>query len=211
MEFYLNKVMRTPKEGTFRLFVALPVPAAVREELKRLQTELRQRLPDDCVRWTRPEQFHLTLRFLGEVDAGQVEALRAAVREVGDRFEPLHLRAEGVGFFPHGRPRVIWVGVQDDRGELQLLQAAVREAVGDFTREKEEKDFTGHLTIGRSRNMKSAQARVLTELAEELASRVFGEWTADQIEIVRSELSAEGSRYKCVAAVPLTGAKRKAE
>src|SRR4051794_27424374 len=96
------------RDETARLFVALPVAQSVKEELRRLQAELRECLSDGLVRWTRPEQIHLTLRFLGEVETGRVEELTTAVRGAGDRFAPFYLRAERVGVFPHARsPRVI--------------------------------------------------------------------------------------------------------
>src|SRR5690349_11728363 len=91
------------RDETARLFVALPVAESVKEELRRLQAELRERLPDGLVRWTRPEQIHLTLRFLGEVETGRVGDLITAVRGVGDYSATLRLRADGVGVFPHAR------------------------------------------------------------------------------------------------------------
>ncbi|MDB6112136.1 MAG: uncharacterized protein JWR69_3886 [Pedosphaera sp.] len=206
MDFYLFMGMKLSSGRTVRLFVALPVSAAVKEELRCLQTELQERLPGDWVRWTRPEQLHLTLRFLGEVEAGRVESLIEAVRGVCNRFAPLRLRAERMGVFPHARsPRVIWVSVHDERGELPLLQSAVSEAAGSFTRQEEDKGFMGHLTIGRVKNIKSGAARVLAESVEGLRNRVFGEWTVDQVEIVQSELASGGSRYSCVASIPLLG------
>jgi 2'-5' RNA ligase len=210
MGFYFS-MERSSADETVRLFVALPVPAAVREELRGLQTELRTRLSGDCVRWTRPEQIHLTFRFLGEVEIGQVEGLVAAVRGVCDQFAPLQLRAERMGVFPHARsPRVVWVSVQDEGGELSRLQPALSEAAGRFTQHKEEKSFTGHLTIGRLRNVRATQARVLAEFVEGVKNQVFGQWTADQVEILRSELSPAGSRYSSVASLPLSGAVRHA-
>ena len=89
-----------------RLFIALPVPAAVKEELRRLQVELRGRLPNGPARWTRPEQIHLTLKFLGDVSADRVTEIEKAVRTACAAFAPMPLRAERIGFFPQiGFPR----------------------------------------------------------------------------------------------------------
>ncbi|MDB6018945.1 MAG: 2-5 ligase [Pedosphaera sp.] len=187
-----------------RLFIALPVPAAVKDELRQVQAELSERMSDDSVRWTTPKQMHLTLRFLGEVVRSQVEDLTGAVREVGRQFPPLHLRAQGVGFFPNPRfPRVIWAGVHDIEGQLQLLQAAVSEASARFTDEEAEKNFTGHLTLGRVRNPKPTQAEALAEWARGIGERIFGEWRADTVEIMRSEPSAHGSEYTSMASIRL--------
>ena len=59
----------------YRLFIALPVPQAVKQEIQLVQERFRRELPEGCARWTRPEQWHLTLRFLGNVDAARVGAL----------------------------------------------------------------------------------------------------------------------------------------
>lgn len=187
-----------------RLFIALPVPESVKDEIERMQRELREALPEHGARWTTRMQFHLTLRFLGNVAANRVEALTNAVRSVCRDFAALKLRAEGVGFFPDARfPRVLWVGVQDDAGRLVELQRAVVQAVAEFTQEKEEKNFTGHLTLARIKNIKRPDVERLAKAAQRFRGRLFGEWTADSVEIVRSELSPTGAKYSCVAAILL--------
>ena len=188
------------------MFIAVPVPAAVREELRRLQDELRGRLPGQAIRWTRPEQIHLTLRFLGNVPADSVGELTDAVRRACASFAPIPLHAGRIGFFPQARvPRVIWVWVHDDWGHLTRLQQAATSVTSMFTKEPEEKGFTGHLTIARAQGLKPAPARILGEAALEMTNRVFGDWTAESVEIKRSELSAGGSRYSTLAELPLGG------
>jgi 2'-5' RNA ligase len=119
---------------------------------------------------------------------------------------PLRLRAERLGFFPDGRsPRVIWVGVHDDRDALPLLQRAVESAVASFTSEKSAERFSGHVTLGRIKGIARADAERMVGLAERMASRCFGEWTADTVELIRSELSPQGPRYTVLAAIPLAG------
>src|ERR1035437_9263389 len=131
----------------FRLFIAVTIPKPVKAKMEEAQAELRRALPERAVRWTRREQFHLTLKFLGDVDAAQVEALGEAIRATCRGFGALHLRAERVGFFPDLRyPRVVWVGVQDQAEQLPLLQAAVDLAAREYTTEEKEAQFTGHVT-----------------------------------------------------------------
>jgi RNA 2',3'-cyclic 3'-phosphodiesterase len=113
-----------------RLFVAIPVPDTVRAELLRVQSELQLLVPRGTVRWTNPEQFHLTLRFLGDVPFEHVAGLQASLRAVCAGIHPLHLLAQGVGFFPNARsPRVIWVGIHDRENRLLILQQKVESAV----------------------------------------------------------------------------------
>jgi 2'-5' RNA ligase len=192
------------KSEMFRLFIALPVPDAIKTELEILQRQLREQLPRDCMRWTRPEQIHLTLKFLGDVSSDKLEDLSKVVAEACRPFAPLHLRAERIGFFPQIRfPRVVWAWVHDDQQQLPSLQSAINEAAQRFTAEPEEKEFTGHLTLGRTRNIKSAQARLLAKIANELANRSFGAWTAGAVEIIRSRLASFGSEYSRLASIPL--------
>ena len=188
----------------FRLFIALPVPDAVKDEFAKTQNQLRQSLPEGCVRWTNRQQFHLTLRFLGNVKTAQVDALRDSVQNAVRQFSPLRLRAERIGFFPHSRsPRVIWAQVRDREGRLPLLQQAVESAVSDFTGELAEKDFTGHITLGRAKRIHRREADLLAKLALGMVDRVFGEWTADRVELLRSVLGPQGSTHSVLATIPL--------
>src|SRR4051812_7451283 len=104
----------TSSPELFRLFIAISVPDAVKTEMEQAQAELRRALPEGCVRWTRREQFHLTLKFLGSVEAQRVAALADAIRGACQGFTPLRLRAERIGCFPDLRfPRVVWAWVHD--------------------------------------------------------------------------------------------------
>ena len=101
---------------TLRLFIALTVPEDVKTEIEKAQAALRRALPEGRVRWTKREQLHLTLKFLGNVDAQRFEPLVDAMRGACQGFGALELRAEGIGFFPDLRlPRVVWAGVRTPR------------------------------------------------------------------------------------------------
>ena len=189
----------------FRLFVAITVPEGVKAKMEEAQAELRRVLPGPNVRWARREQFHLTLRFLGDVDAARVEALGEALSAACRGFGALHLRAEHVGFFPDSRyPRVVWAGVQDEAQQLPRLQQAVADATATFTAEAKEERFTGHLTLARIKGVKRAEAEALGKAAAGMAGRAFGQWTAYQVELMRSELSPHGARHTTIATATLT-------
>jgi RNA 2',3'-cyclic 3'-phosphodiesterase len=180
----------------FRLFIAISLPEPVKDEIEKAQAELRRALPGEFVRWTKREQFHLTLRFLGNVDSQRVSALAESLRNASQEFSSLHLRAERIGFFPDARfPRVIWTWVHDEKESLPVLQAAIESGVREFTTENAEGRFTGHVTLGRVKAIKRPQVEILAQLAERLSKIPFGEWTADKVELIRSELASGGSRY----------------
>jgi 2'-5' RNA ligase len=189
----------------FRLFIAVTIPEGIKTKIEAAQAELRRVLPERAVRWTRREQFHLTLKFLGDVDAARVEALGEALRAACRGFGALHLRAERVGCFPDLRyPRVVWVGVQDQAEQLPLLQAAVERAAREYTTEEKEERFTGHVTLARIKGIKRLEAEALGKAAGDMAERLFGQWTACQVEIMRSELMPQGARHSSLASIALT-------
>jgi 2'-5' RNA ligase len=190
-------------EGKLRLFLALPVPSEVKSALSVAQDELRHRLPSRAASWTRPENMHLTLRFLGSVDENRVDALVTNVTTATTGFGVLSLVAERLGAFPDLRyPRVVWAWVHDgDR--LTELQRRVMAATDDFTQERAEERFTGHVTLARVKQIKRAQAEIIASFVKSAANRQFGAWTASQLELIRSELSADGSQYTRLATFPL--------
>ena len=109
-----------------------------------------------------------------------------------------------MGIFPQPRdPRVVWVGVQDRQGALPRLQRAVADATGDFLGQEPAKEFTGHVTLGRIKAINRSQSKVLAELTSRMAEKFFGEWSADRIVLLRSELLPEGARHTCLASIPL--------
>jgi 2'-5' RNA ligase len=188
----------------YRLFIALPVPEEVKAEMERAQRQLREAVPEDCARWATCEQFHLTLKFLGYVTSDRVDTLVQSVALAMKAFEPLSLRAQRIGFFSDmRRPRVIWAGVRDEKENLSEIQRAVEAAVRDFTREEAEERFSGHVTLGRTKRMGRREADILSKLATAMAETVFGAWTADRIEIMRSHLSPKGATYTCLASIRL--------
>jgi RNA 2',3'-cyclic 3'-phosphodiesterase len=189
-----------------RLFIAIAIPEGVKAKIEGAQAELRRALPDCNARWTRPEQFHLTLKFLGDVEESRVDALGESIRAACPGFTPLHLRAEGVGCFPDlRRPRVLWTGVRDEAGQLLRLQEAVALATHDFTSEQKEERFTGHVTLARFKGIRPTEAKVLGSAVPAMANRLFGEWTAHRIELMRSELLPQGARHLTLAAIALGG------
>jgi 2'-5' RNA ligase len=195
------------RAAALRLFVAISLPDAVNDEIEKAQKEMRGALPGNFIRWTKREQFHLTLKFIGNMAGSRLAELSEALGTTCGQFAKLPLRTKGIGFFPDLRsPRVVWVGVRDEGNVLPRLQGAIETAVSSFATEKSGKQFTGHVTLGRIEGIRRPQAEILSKLARGMGERFFGEWVADRVELIRSELSSGGSRYTTLAAIPLSGA-----
>ena len=201
-DFFSNLQMVTNESSNerLRLFVAIPVPEPVRDAIAIAQRELQSFVPRLAIAWTRPEQFHLTLRFLGGVPAACLGDLKAAIGAVCADACALQLRASGIGFFPDARsPRVIWAGIQDAKKCVIDLQRQIEAAVQPFVAGRGPENFAGHATLGRMRDLKRSDAGKLAAHSQAIGDRVLGEWMAHEIEIVRSDLFPDGARHSPVA------------
>lgn len=181
-----------------RLFVALTPPGEVVDELLVSTTALRALAPE--LRWTRPEQWHLTLAFLGEVDDDVVGELTRRLGRAAARHPPLSLSLGGGGRFGQ---RVLWTRVQGDRRGLRRLVDSVRAAARRSGLLVEQRPYRPHLTLARADG-----AVDLQPLVERLASGAGRPWVATRLYLVASLLGAgpEGSsRYESTADWPLDG------
>ncbi len=187
-----------------RLFVALPIPDPVKQQALRWQEELRDATADASIRWATADQFHLTLKFLGEVVPARLEALLAAARAACQGVKPFDLHAGRAGFFPNDRnPRVLWAGLHCESGALQGLQAALESRLAEFAEKQENRPFSPHLTLARLKQVPPAQARLLAARVKALSDRRLGEWRADCVRVMQSELHPAGSRHTCLEEIGL--------
>lgn len=174
-----------------RLFVAIEIPEAIQTALAGMQQELRRAQAD--INWTKPENIHLTLRFLGEVEAGRVDALKRVCNETAARFRPFVLQMSGAGVFPNFRqPRVLWAGLSGETETAATLQKQLEAGLVASGFAREDKPFKPHLTIGRVKSPKNAgQVAALTEIYE-VPDCSF---EVREIVLMRSELLPAGARY----------------
>jgi len=187
-----------------RAFIALPIGSEVRQRLHEVIRALDALLPRRAVRWTRPEQVHITLRFLGEVPEAAMDEIAAGVRAAAAGTPRLSLRAEQVGAFPAvNRPRVLWVGVTGDLAPLNELQQRITAATAPHG-EPDEREFHPHLTLGRVKNLPPRELRAAAEALSRFRVEDLGGWVAGHVQLMRSELAPGGSRHTELAAIPLT-------
>jgi 2'-5' RNA ligase len=175
-----------------RLFIALDLPEPVRAALAGAQA----RLFGHPVRWADVAGLHLTLQFLGEVEASLVEPLLGALVPFTDARVDLALA--GLGAFPNLRqPRVVWVGVGGDRAGLAELQAAVVAATAPLGFTPEARPFTPHLTLGRVRQgARPKELQALGEAFARLAPPTPLAWEAGPPLLFQSTLTPAGAVYR---------------
>ncbi len=185
-----------------RLFVAVGLGDALRGRLAEVTALLSRRLRG--VAWVRPENVHLTLKFLGEVGEGEVPALRGALDETARRHSPFGLSAGGLGAFPSSeRPRVIWAGLEGDRESLSRLVADLEEACSSLGFAPEDRPYHPHLTLGRVKS--PAGAGGLEKVFREARADSLGPLGVDVILLMKSTLSADGALHEVLSEHRLTG------
>lgn len=185
-----------------RLFVAVTLPDHVKERLAELVAELRACRAD--VRWVKSEAMHLTLKFLGNVDARELGDIGAALEQVAGAAQPTRGQLHDIGSFPHlSRPRVLWVGVQTSGNALAELHAALEGALAGLGFEPERRRFHPHVTLGRVRGTKGLRA--LREAVEKRQDFDAGEFPIDAIRLFESELGKGGARHTVLGTYGLGG------
>ena len=186
-----------------RCFIGIPVDEAIIRRLRKVQDELAQRT-EEWIRWTAPEQMHLTLKFLGSVAADGLPGLEAVFHSACEGSPALNLKAETLGSFPSTRnPRVLWVGLGGDIAPLKALQARIDVATSPWAQKAENRAFHPHLTLGRVRENASRHARRIGEAFALLEAGDFGSWRAGEVLLMRSQLSPKGSIYTALATARL--------
>lgn len=185
-----------------RLFVALEIPAAVRDNLTTLVKDFRalsSQLSDKRPRWVPPENLHVTLKFIGEVDSGKLEGIRAALSKVCCH-APVDMKFRGLGFFPNEKhPRVLWAGMEFSPN-LAVLAAAVGHALETRNFAREQRAFMPHLTIARFEPPGLHER--LREATQKSAEKEFGSCQASVFHLIQSKLKPSGAEYTSVSSFP---------
>ena len=146
-------------ENTVRTFVAVELDDSVKAHIAAAIDALRQERIDN-LRLVRPGGVHLTLKFLGDIDAGKVSTIAEAMTQVAAQHAPFSLTLGAPGVFPNiNRARVLWLGVEGDLRPLRILQARVEDALTAAGFPPEKQTFNPHLTIGRMHRRASKSDR----------------------------------------------------
>jgi 2'-5' RNA ligase len=181
---------------SLRLFFAVELPLASREAAVAHAARLRREFPAARASWPRPESLHLTLKFLGEVEAIRLDALYHAAVAAAAGLAPFTLTIEGAGTFPpRGVARVLWLGVRDDSGQLSRLQFRLDKECVYVGFPRESKPFSPHLTLARPRGFRRDES--VAALSEAHRRTPFGPhaFQVTRFALMRSELGPGGSRY----------------
>jgi len=185
---------------TIRAFIALELPEEIIAFIRKIQEGLRSY--GFKARWVRPENIHLTLKFLGDINSEEIKKAGDAIISAASENASMSLGAKGIGFFPGvKRSRVIWTGIAGQTRELADLQKTLDGKLDTVGFPKEKRPFKGHLTIARIK--RKIDARRLVDAMKEFAKFESKTFIADEVVLFKSELKPSGAVYTKLMSVAL--------
>ena len=188
-----------------RSFIAIELPSHVKAELASLGKRLKAG-KHPFVKWVDPEGIHLTLKFLGNITSTTVPQIVEAITSAAKPVSPLHLQVGGLGAFPNmNRPQVVWVGVRGEVEKLAVLQKDIDSALSPLGFKPESRSFSPHLTLGRLRDrVTPAERQGFAVWISSIGFEVDINFEADDIKLMKSQLTPRGAIYNQLASVRLS-------
>jgi len=187
-----------------RAFIAVELPREIKQRLDRLQNQLKagSRAP---VRWVDPDIIHLTLKFLGNIDAAITGKITAALQEAVRGIRPFQVEIGGLGVFPNPRRvQVIWIGLEGEVEKLGQLQRRIDSVLTPLGFKPESRSFTPHLTLARVRDRATPEQRQdLGRLVAGTRLDSSGSLKVDSLHLMKSQLTREGPIYTRIDTVAL--------
>ena len=181
-----------------RAFIAANLDLSVGEEMTKVQSVLQKTKGD--IRWVKPRGFHLTFKFLGDIEQAQVAPILQALRQAVKTQPQLRVRTQGLGPFPTlKRPRVFWARLNGEG--LKELAAKIDAALASLGFPSEGRAFRPHITLGRVRSL-NGWDRTLKQVKEYLQYD-FGESRIDTVTLYQSDLQPSGAVYTPLGVISL--------
>ena len=185
---------------TIRTFIAFELPKNIISSISKVQEGIRSY--GLKARWVRPENIHLTLKFLGNIKEADIEKIGGAIFESAKEYAPISLTAKGIGVFPGiKRPRVIWVGIRGETDLLVGLQKRLDEKFETIGFQPENRPFKGHLTLARIK--KKINSKKLIDAIKEFGEFESETFIADNIYLFKSDLKSSGAVYTKLMSITL--------
>ena len=174
-----------------RIFIGIQLE----EDIKtRIEKELKPfKKMGTPIRWAKPGNVHLTLKFIGEVADELYPQIESALAETSFGFTPFRVQGRGLGKFPAGdEVHIFWVGIEPS-AELESLFHKIEDILARFRIERETRPFVPHITVGRNK-ARFPFKRLMGELENKSDVRL-GDWTVGSFQIFESRLTPQGPVY----------------
>jgi 2'-5' RNA ligase len=189
---------------TIRSFIAIELPNEVKQALGRIQGKLKN-AGGAPVRWVDPGIIHLTLKFLGDIDAADTGKITAAMETAARAVSQFNIEVSGLGVFPNlQRVQIVWVGLSGELERLNQLQKRVETALTPLGFKPEGRNFTPHLTLGRVRdNARPDERQSLGRLVSGTDFKEKYVISVKSINLMKSQLTREGPIYTKIGSAAL--------
>ena len=175
-----------------RSFLAIELPKTIQGKIEEIQRDLKSSHAD--VRWVRPEKNHLTLKFFGNIEESKIEPIVESIEEPIQTTSPFLLRVKGVGAFPHLKnPRVIWMGLADEKEVLVSFQKHLETKLERIGFQAEGRPFHPHLTLGRAKSSRGKEELIIK--MEKYREEEFGNFQVERVILFKSDLRPSGPIY----------------
>ncbi len=177
---------------TIRAFIAIEIGSEIKTRVSEHIDKLKRTGAD--VKWVDPENIHLTLKFLGNIEEDTLPGLNEIISNVVSDLESFNINIRNFGTFPNlKRPRVIYVCVDEKENNLLTLYENLNKGVEELGIKGESKKFVGHITVGRIRTQKNISK--LTTVLKSETERFFGLEKVNYLSLMQSQLTHEGPFY----------------
>jgi len=183
-----------------RTFIAINLDSEIREYLSSLKNDLN--LGESKIKWVNRNNIHITLKFLGYISPEQIKLINSGLKEIIDQYNPFVIKlSSDIGVFPtYKMPRIIWVGIKEGANELKKLYNSIEIMLLKKGFPRENKDFSGHITIGRVKYIKDKNNLInflknmhIKDISQEVKS----------LEFMESKLTPNGPIYNIIDKFPL--------
>ncbi len=184
---------------TIRSFISIHLPEFIRDSIAGYQSGLRKLGAD--IRWVRPENLHITLKFLGDIRVDQIDSVVHSMVRAAASESPFILRIGGAGYFPGERnPRIVWLSIDSETPVLTRLADSLNRDLNTLGFPSEKREFKSHLTIGRFRAPGNTDRIVRYTASNGFQSDPF---RIDQLFLMRSDLKSSGAEYTVLKKIQL--------
>lgn len=193
--------MTTPLQKTSRLFIAIPLPQFLKDALQECQEWLSS-YPEmkEIKNWIEPSKMHITLHFLGEISHQKISQIQEVVNQTAKEF-PLLLTMKDIGTFEKNElPQVLWVGILKNEVLSNLYEKLAQklEDIGVDIENTKAENYTPHVTLAYLRTDDETKKAIKERLNKILVGEI-GVWDSNEIELISSTQTEEGSVYKVIS------------
>jgi len=180
-----------------RAFIGLEINAGIRNELTRIQNELKTRI-NSGISWVKPDNIHITLRFLGNIKPEAIASLTQIIENICQKTKRFEINLGALGVFASfTRPRVIWVSIDNGLEQLKIIHQHLTEQLKTIGLEPEAQIFHSHLTLGRVKFLKNNQ--LLKDAFQNITCDNSLLSLTDKLILFQSRLSPQGAIYRRIA------------